>query len=137
MSAILYVLPGGILAAIGFVLFFGLLVSMNALSRSRQFGAIAEAASGRAGAWRLAVLGLAVFLLVAGALASFAGVMMSDASRSKACVASCASRGYTKGVIRGSTAKDPKEPRHNAFVACACEGGASPPIEFPASDLAK
>lgn len=127
--------PGLIVAALGFVLFFGLLVSQGALDKSKQFGALSGLASGQGGVLGKVLLALALLLMGLGACGVFAGVAASDAGRSRACTNLCKQKGYTRGSIGGSKALDPQTRRH-AFVACTCTGGPSPtPLETRADDL--
>jgi hypothetical protein len=65
-------------------------------------------------------------------------VAARDARRARACTAACRERGYEEGLIRGSSAMDPRRPGRHAFVACACEGGPAPaPLELEAELLVR
>lgn len=131
-----FVLPGVALAAIGFVILFGLLASEDALSKSRQFAALGRLGSGRAGGGKRLAFFLALAAMGFGACGAFAGVAASDNARARACERTCKERGYARGSIRGSTAVDPQKPQRHAFVACACEGGtSSEPLELRADEL--
>jgi len=131
----LYLVPGLIVAALGFVLLFGLLVRQGALDKSKQFGALSGLASGEGGVLGKVLLALALLMMGLGACGVFAGVAASDAGRSRACSDPCKQKGYTRGSIGGSKALDPQTRRH-AFVACTCTGGPNPtPLETRADDL--
>lgn len=133
---LLFLVPGLIVAALGFVLLFGLLISQGALDKSKQFGALSGLASGEGGALGKVLLALALLMMGLGACGVFAGVAASDAGRSRACTNLCKQKGYTRGSIGGSKALDPQNPRRHAFVACTCTGGPNPtPLETRADDL--
>ena len=128
--------PGLALFAVGFVVLFVLLVLEGAMAKSLQLAAVGRLASGKAGGGRRIAFFLALLGLGAGTCTTFAGVAASDSARAKACEEICRERGYDTGRIRGSTERDPKQPKRHAFVACACEGGATPdPLELDAKTL--
>ncbi len=117
-----YLLPGLALFFAGFAILFGLLVSVGAMAKSKQFAALGGLASGANGSGKRSLFFVSVALLVGGALGTFAGVAWSDVERAKACTALCLSRGNTSGRIGPATQPAPKHPR----PACLCEGGAAP-----------
>lgn len=135
MTSAVYVLPGMVLAGIGFVILFVLLASVDALAKSRQLAAAGHLASGRAGPGKRVLFFIAVALLVVGALLSFAGVAASDARRTRVCTETCIAKGHRRGVIGPSKEKHPQRPSAAAFVACACTGGTAPPVELRADSL--
>lgn len=136
MTSLVLLLPGGLMAAVGFVLLFGLLASQGALDKSKQLGALSDVASGKAGGASKVLLLVALLLMALGACGVFAGVAASDQGRARACAEMCKQRGYTKGTIGGSREMDPKKPGRHAFVACTCAGGANPaPLETRADEL--
>lgn len=116
-----YLLPGLAIAALGFAVFLGLLVSVSALAKSKQLRALGELASGRAGFGKRLLLFLAFAAMVSGSCGMFAGVAKSDGERVKACVRLCVDRGYSEGRIGPSAHPHPKRP----VAACTCSGGAS------------
>jgi hypothetical protein len=129
-------LPGFLVFAAGFLLLFALLARHGALARSKQIGALRDLAAGRRGARGRTLLLLAIGALVAGTCGTFAGVTAGDAARARRCRAACEARGYRAGAIRGSTERDPANPRRHRFVACACEGGPAPdPLELDSKSL--
>ena len=131
-----YVLPGVLIAGAGFAVLFGLLSSVGALGKSKQLSAIGDLASGRAGGTKRVLFFLALVAMGLGACGAFAGVAASDSERRHACERNCKERGYAKGTLRGSSARDAARPSQRAFLACACEGGPAPdPLEFPADQL--
>lgn len=132
----LYLVPGLVLAAAGFALLFWLLASQQALAKSKQLKALGELTSGRAGQTKRRLSLAALAAMAFGACGTFAGVGANDSARTKACVRSCADRGYETGKIRGSEKQDPAARGRHAFVACACERGPAPdPLELRADDL--
>ena len=133
---LVYLLPGVLIAGAGFVVLFALLSSVGALAKSKQLSAIGELASGRAGRAKRVMFFLALAAMGLGACGAFAGVSVSDSERRHACERNCKERGYAKGTVGGSSARDAARPSRHAFVACACEGGPAPdPLEFPADQL--
>ncbi len=133
MSSMSYVLPGALLAMLGFALFFGLLAAQGALAKSRQFAALGDVLSGRAGAGRRRLAIVAFLCMGFGACGAFVGVSVGDR---KACETFCTGRGYQRATLRPSTARNPKNPGQAAFRACACEGGPDPdPLEVVATQI--
>jgi hypothetical protein len=131
-------LPGLLIAAVGFVTLFVLLGASGALAKSKQLAALRELASGRAGRGARLAFFFAVGAMGVGSCLTFAAVAAGDAKRAQACAATCRERGYQRGVIRGSTAKDANNPKRHAFVACACEGGSAPdPLELEADTIVR
>jgi hypothetical protein len=128
-------LPGVLVAMAGFVTLFVLLGRQGALAKSKQLAALGDLASGRAGRGARVAFFIALAGMLVGSCLCFAGVAAGDAERRKACVATCRERGYERGIIQGSTAMDPKNPKRHAFVACACEGGRPEPLELEADRL--
>jgi hypothetical protein len=126
-------LIGVVLAGGGFVLLFGLLAKQGALSKSKQFAALSAMASGQAGAATRRWFFLAIAAMGLGTCSIFVGVGAKDAARRRACETTCKTRGYERGVIRGST--EESRGKH-AFVACACEGGGET-LELRADDLVR
>ncbi len=117
-----YLLPGLVMFGAGFVVLFGLLASVGAMARSKQFSALAALASGAHGGSKRAAFFIGWALLFSGACGTFGGVAKSDAARADACTAWCVSRGHTTGRIGAASNPAPKHPK----PACLCEGGATP-----------
>ena len=128
-----YLAPGLALAALGFIVLFGLLASVSALAKSKQLGALGTIASGQAGGAKRGLFIFAVIAMVAGSCGVFGGVAASDGERAKACSQLCTSSGYAEGRIGAASKPDPKHPS----PACICSGGASAatPFETPADSL--
>ena len=130
-----YVLPGVVLAGVGFVILFSLVASVGALEKSRQLAALGHLASGRAGSGKRALTFVAIALLFFGSCAAFGGVAASDARRARACLGACAAKGHPSGKIGPSEARHPQKPNAAAFVACKCSGGPGSPVDLPADSL--
>lgn len=125
-----HLLPGLVLFALGFVILFGLLGSVGAMAKSKQFAAMRDLAKGVNGGGKRALFFVSLLLLAIGMCGTFAGVGQSDLQRANACTALCVARGNTTGRIGPATHPDPKRPS----PACLCEGGA-PNFETPANAL--
>ncbi|MGV3624613.1 MAG: hypothetical protein ACO1OB_27585 [Archangium sp.] len=126
-----HLLPGLVLFALGFVILFGLLGSVGAMAKSKQFAAFRDFAVGQHGGGKRALFFVSLALLAIGMCGTFAGVSRSDYERANACTALCLARGNTTGRIGPSRTPDSKRPR----PACLCEGGAEF-FETPADSLA-
>lgn len=114
------------MAAVGFVILFGLLGSVSALAKSKQFSAMGALASGKVGSGKRALFFFAVVSMVIGTCGVFGGVAMSDGDRAKACQRACVDSGYGQGKIGSSAHPDPKRP----VAACTCTGGANAATPF-------
>lgn len=130
-----FLLPGLALAAVGFVVLFGLLASVSALAKSKQFDAMRALASGHAGPAKRGLFFFSVVAMAFGACGVFGGVAASDGDRARACQRACIDRGYAEGRIGPSAHPDAKRP----VPACTCTGGAdgSTPFEMRADELAR
>jgi hypothetical protein len=130
----IFILPGLVIAAIGFVLLSGLLASAGALAKSKQFAAFGDLSSGRLGPGKRRLFRIAIAALALGSCGVFAGVARSDQARARACSDSCRADGFTSGKIGGSTERRPQNPNVHLFVACICTGP-SGTRETPADTL--
>jgi hypothetical protein len=130
-------LPGFLVAALGFATLFVLLGRIGGLAKAKQLGAARALAAGRAGRGARIAFFVALGAMGGGTCLTFGGVAARDARRARACVAACRERGYAEGVIRGSVAMDPRRPGRHAFVACACAGGPAAPLELEAERLVR
>jgi len=130
---IAYLLPGAMIAALGFATLFGLLASVSALSKSKQLGAMAILAAGEAGGARRLLFFASVLAMVLGTCGAFGGVAASDHERARACQRTCVDRGYAQGRVGPAQKPDRKRPG----PTCGCSGGASAstPLEVHVDDL--
>lgn len=122
----------------GFILLFGLLAKHEALNKLKQFGAMADMASGRLGPQSKKLFLLSLVMMLFGACGLMANVTAQDGVRRRQCVAECKKQGYAEGKIGPSKASDPVRRNRALFVACTCSGHPSaPPLELKADELPK
>ncbi len=122
----------------GFILLFGLLAKHEALNKLKQFGAMADMASGRLGPQSKKLFFLSLMTMFFGACGFMVNVGAQDAARRRQCIAECKNQGYAEGKIGPSKASDPVRKNRALFVACTCSGHPSaPPLELKADELRK
>lgn len=129
-------LPGAILAMLGFGSLMAVMFSSGGVAKSRQFSVLGQLASGQHGSGKRVWLLVSIACALLGTCGAFAGVAVGDAQRREACERTCEQRGYAQGKIQGSKERVNGSKGKHAFVACACTQGPEPdPLELRADDL--
>ena len=129
-------LPGALVAMLGFAVLMVVVFGAGGANRQRQVGVASEVLAGARGRGRKLWFLAGLLMTVLGTCGAFAGVAAQDQRQRDACDATCESRGYAKAEIRGSNERDPPGSKRHAFIACVCsEGTDLQPWEMPADEL--